>query len=294
MVIVKLWGGMCNQMFQYAFGYALAKKNGDELFFEDEFFENQPSHTGKRKLISKDDFKLTKLNTVQRPFIASVLENKYISHIIRYYSGCSLRLPSLNIIIEKLHKYYDVIPYSPDKVNYYDGYWQSVKYFQEFADDIRREFTPSEKVIKAVREWKNSINSSCCVAVHIRRGDYLNKANQAGVENIVGGSSYYNRAIQYMQEQLNDPVFCFVSDDIGWCRKEFGGIKDSVFVVNQGSDAAIADLFTIAICEHGIMSPGTFSWWGNWLRKESNNSIVITPDLSTIIPYLALEEWVVI
>ena len=294
MIIVKLWGGMCNQLFQYAFGYALAKKYNDELRFDDEFYRNQPSHTGKRDLISQDQFALSKMLIIQRPFLATLLETRLISHIIRYNTGCSLRLPSINIMVERLHKYYDEIPYSPNKVNYYDGYWQSEKYFRDYEDEIRQEFTPSDSVIKIVRDWRNNIGSKCCVAVHIRRGDYLNKANQTGVENIVGGSSYYHRAIHYMKEKLNDPVFCFVSDDIEWCRKEFCSINNTVFVQNKGSEAAIIDLFTIANCEHGIMSPGTFSWWGNWLRKERNNSIVITPDLSSIIPYLALDQWIVI
>ena len=44
MIIVKLWGGLCNQMFQYAFGYALSKEKGDKLFFDVDFFLNQPKY----------------------------------------------------------------------------------------------------------------------------------------------------------------------------------------------------------------------------------------------------------
>ena len=51
MIIVKLWGGLCNQMFQYAFGYALSKEKGDKLFFDVDFFLNQPKYVTRRHII---------------------------------------------------------------------------------------------------------------------------------------------------------------------------------------------------------------------------------------------------
>ena len=294
MIIVKLWGGMCNQMFQYAFGYALAKRYHDELKFDIDFYNHQPKHTGKRRCISSGQFALTMMRTTKRPFPATWLENRYVSHIIRYNMGCLIRLPHINFMMERLHKYYTEIPYVAGKVNYYDGYWPTNQYFQDVEDEIRREFMPSPIVLSHVEKWRSSVKSDCCVAVHVRRGDYLNKINQGGVDNALGKKDFYEQAITYCVERLDNPVFCFISDDIEWCRETFANVENAVFVENKGEEAAVIDLFSIAACEHGIMSASTFSWWGNWLRKDSENSIVIMPNIKNVIPHFALDNWILI
>lgn len=268
-------------MFQYAFGYALAKKHNDKLCFDIDFYENQPGHVGKRKVISQNEFpNLSLLNVTARPTIVKPLENRYISHLIRYSVGCCLHLPGIHFMMEKLHKYYRNMSYHHGASNYYDGYWQTARYFQMYEDEIRKEFTPSAEVLKTVGKWRNGIESDNCVAVHIRRGDYLNKINKRSLksDDVIGNTQYYLKAIDYINSKIENAVYCFFSDDIDWCRKAFGTIANkAVFVENKGKYAALIDLYSIASCEHGIMSPSTFSWWGNWLRKNKQNSIVVAP-----------------
>lgn len=282
MIIVKLWGGMCNQMFQYAFGYAIAKKYNDDLAFDVDFYENQPGHVGKRKVIGKEVFpNLSKMQFIKRPSWVKPFENKYISHIIRYNWGCNLFIQKKHFLMEKIHHFYPQISHKEDVDNYYDGYWQTGLYFEDVAENLKYEFTPSEEVLKKVKTWRDSIDSSNCVAVHIRRGDYLSKVNSRSLKtgNVIGDETYYLKAIALMKSKIENPIFCFFSDDIEWCKKTFGErVENSLFVENQGHDAAIVDLFSIASCEHGIMSPSSFSWWGNWLRSNKQGSIVIAPD----------------
>ena len=81
--------------------------------------------------------------------------------------------------MEKIHNFYPQISHRDDVDNYYDGYWQTGLYFdfENVVDELKYEFTPSEEVLKKVKTWRDSIDSSNCVAVHIRRGDYLSKVN---------------------------------------------------------------------------------------------------------------------
>ena len=41
MIVIKLQGGLGNQMFQYAIGRILAEKNGVDLLIDNSFFEDQ-------------------------------------------------------------------------------------------------------------------------------------------------------------------------------------------------------------------------------------------------------------
>lgn len=282
MIIVKLWGGMCNQMFQYAFGYMMAKKYGDRLYFDVDFYFNQPGYVGRRKVISSKQFhNLSMLEFITRPASVKPFENKYVSHLIRYNIGCKLSIPfGVHLMMERLHKYYKILPYKTGSTNYYDGYWQTSKYFEEYEMELRYEFEPTDFVKQKVKMWRESITSNDCVAVHVRRGDYLNKVNNYFLNdgNVIGDSAYYMKAIDLLKEKIQNPVFCFFSDDITWCKETFSEkLANVVFVENFGVDAALVDLFSIAACEHGIMSPSTFSWWGNWLRVDKTDSIVVCP-----------------
>ena len=281
MIIIKLWGGMCNQMFLYAFGYALSKKVGDDIAFETKFFDNQPSYVGKRNIISTEDFNLSKLSFCKRPSEAKFFEIKCINRLFRYTTGFSYSISSnFKMILEEHLHFYNDIPYSKGLVNYYDGYWQSGKYFHEYRNEILKEFTPSDSIVRSVNNWKDSLDSTKTVAVHIRRGDYQNKVNKAisTLYKIKNDISYYLRAMDYMVNVLGSPKFCIFSDDINWCKETLSNkYKDIVFVENTGKDAALLDLYSISKCEHGIMSPSSFSWWGNWLRSNNAESIVVCP-----------------
>lgn len=297
MIIVKLWGGMCNQMFQYAFGFVMAKRHQEELLFDADFYANQPKHVDKRAIMGISQFpNISMMNFTERPSSILFLENKYVSHLIRYNTGCNLNIPfGVHFMMEKLHKFYNDVPYTKKLPNYYDGYWQTSKYFKGYEDEIRHEFEPTNSVLQKVKKWRDTISSKDCVAVHIRRGDYLNTVNRSSLKNcnVIGDSAYYLKAIDTIKEKIDRPVFCFFSDDIIWCRETFAAkIPNAVFVENIGSDAALVDLFSIAACNHGIMSPSTFSWWGNWLRNIEENCIVICPRGDHSNEYFIEDNWI--
>ena len=77
-IIVRIWGGLGNQMFQYAFAYALSMKYDREIYLDTSFYENQPKYVGKRK------FKLSYFPDVIYKeyiptFLISFFKNKIVS-----------------------------------------------------------------------------------------------------------------------------------------------------------------------------------------------------------------------
>lgn len=297
MITVKLWGGMCNQMFQYAFGYALAKKHGDKLCFDVDFYENQPGHVGKRGVMGKEQFPALKdMEFVKRSILIKLIENKYFLHLVRYRNGLRLRLPWLHAVVEKLHKHYEPVPYIKGVNNYYDGYWQTDAYFKEYKDEIRAIFTPSQDILDKVKQWRNSIQNPCCVAVHIRRGDYLITKNKKslGDNTVVGNIEYYKKAMDIVLSKHGNAMFCFFSDDIEWCKNNFANQRNVLFVENKCKNAPLIDLISISFCEHGIMSQSSFSWWGNWLRADNKESVVVGPKENPGNEKYFPKEWILI
>lgn len=288
MVVIKLCGGMGNQLFQYAFGYALSKNKEDTFCFDTSFYENQPKHVGKRSFITKSQFPNLYIDcSYKRSRLVSIFDNRYIRNTIRKFSKLVLHTFKQTIIQEKRHTFCNYIPYSRDKENYYNGYWQSAKYFEEYRDEILKLFIPNKEIVRAVKKWRSSLNSDCCVAVHIRRGDYVRKGNKSITQDI----DYYKNAIDYFNLNYKKPLFCIFSDDINWCKDQFKDCNNIVYVENRIKNGDLIDMFSIAACNHGIMSISTFSWWGNWLRKDNSNSLVIYPEGEYLNDKFMLDSW---
>lgn len=133
-----------------------------------------------------------------------------------------------------------------------DGYWQSEKYFKDFRLDILRIFGFKWAPVTGL------------VSVHVRRGDYL-KLTQ---KHPPIGVSWYHAAMA----KFPGCHFMFFSDDIQWCRDNFGHRKDVVFSdgINEEDD-----LMAMSWCEHHICSASTFSWWGAWLDWNPSKRVIM-------------------
>lgn len=295
MIIVKLWGGLGNQMFQYAFGRSLAIRNNDRLFFDTQFYRDQPSFTGKRQVEIERFFKLDSFSTMDRPQSLNLLENRYVNYVIRHLPDFHIEMRDQVFFVKEWQRHYSGdLPYKAGKVNYYDGYWLSEKYFEAVKGIIRAEYCPKNEIKSEMTRMNAIINREQGVGVHIRRGDYTKKVNLPKGYNEKKLMSYYCRAIDYIRDRVKKPVFYFFSDDIEWCKNTFGESADNVFLTRESVWGAIVDLFGIAACKHGIMSPSTFGWWGNWLREQQEGSIVVLPAGCYANTQFAVDGWVAI
>jgi hypothetical protein len=139
-----------------------------------------------------------------------------------------------------------------------EGYRQSWRYFDNYRNEILY-------LLGYPYEKKEGV-----VSVHVRRGDYLilrNKHPEVAKE-------WYEQAMSLFP----DYKFKFFSDDINWCRQEFGNRSDCEFSTN---DHIERDVIEAACCEHNIISASTFGWAIGWLNRN--------PDKKVIIP----EKWFV-
>ncbi len=175
----------------------------------------------------------------------------YLAHLIN--PEWNARLPEVRI--EEHGHAYQSLPFNEEWRSsniVLDGYWQTERYFLECRD-----------VVLAAFDYPWSPQSGL-VSVHVRRGDYLHLAHK----HPPVPKSWYEQCM----EQFPGATFKFFSDDITWCRQEFGQRKDCLFSSNTTEKA---DLIEISGCEHHISSASTFSWWGAWLNRNPNKRILI-------------------
>lgn len=157
-----------------------------------------------------------------------------------------------------------------DKQVVLNGYWQSEKYFKQYRNEILFLFNfPYEK--------KDGV-----VGVHVRRGDYVHLRDK---HPEVTKEWYQDAMAQFFGYK-----FKFFSDDVKWCKENFGGDPDIEFSSNANEEQ---DLIEGSCCEHNIISSSTFGWWMGWLNRNPDKKVVI-PNLwftenyplntSTIVP----------
>jgi len=260
MIIIRLNGGLANQMFQYALGKSISIKKKIDFKIDISEFD----HYQLRKY-SLNVFDIA-MDFATRHDIDSITGRKSISNLIRQIFRRSIKYNN-NLIKEK-HYHFDkhILDYGNNL--YFDGYWQSHKYFQDISDVLIREFE--------IKGFKHSllpkITNTNSVSVHIRRGDYVNNPETLKFHGVLG-VDYYQKAMQYIEKNLENPIYFFFSDDLQWVKENIRNEKECIYVEDNPD---YIDMMLMKNCHHNIIANSSFSWWGAWLNKNPYK-IVVAP-----------------
>ncbi|MDP1949141.1 MAG: alpha-1,2-fucosyltransferase [Nitrospirota bacterium] len=253
-------------MFQYAAGRALALANGCQLKLDISGFNNYGLHNGYE--LELFDIKAE---------IASVAEvsqlvglSPRIAKFVRERCG----LGKKSYCLER-NFCFDVGFFGNTPPLYLDGYWQSSKYFESCAAEIREEFTFSSDLLDKNLELARLIGQVNSVSIHIRRGDYV--ASQA-TSKVLGfvGLEYYKLAMRRIFNEVSAPWFFVFSDDLAWAKNNLGLSDRVTFVDHNRGATSYKDMRMMGLCQHHIIANSSFSWWAAWLNP-SPVKIVIAP-----------------
>lgn len=267
MLAVKLWGGLGNQMFQYAFGKHLEVLRCEKV----SFYTVPILYDLHLDLLSFSvNLERTGMSQIKKHLILSARELPY-----RIERKLVQKYPFLNptfYVETSLH-------YNPEieksSAILYDGYWQSYKYFDGISGLIVSEFQLKNDVVLNLDSLLSHIKTSNSVSVHVRRGDYLVGKNQQLFAQC--GKGYYEKAFERINQIVADPVFYLFSNDIEWAKKELATIDrfELNFIDNSGSrNRSLADFMLMSRCKHHIIANSTFSWWAAWLNQNQNKMII--------------------
>lgn len=272
-VRVFLMGGLGNQMFQFAAGFAASKRQKKRLILDTSFFD-LPSHSRASREYELREFAIP----------ADIDEVRNGELYFRFCRKVSSLLP------DKMLNYFGVLyQKDPFESNNHDvnyrvliGYFQNKNAFRGYEADVKRVFSDMRNLSDGALAIKARIRScSSSICLHVRRGDYVTNSSgqsQHGTQS----ASYYLDAIQSVKSKVqNNSVDVFVfSDDLDWCREHFRCFERVEFV-ETSSMTSPEVMFVMSSCRHFIISNSTFSWWAAWLGK-TDESVVIMPDKWTM------------
>lgn len=263
-------GGLGNQMFQYAAGRALALRHRTALRLD------LTSFGSSRHFETVRQFELGKLAIDVAPTtpLASLT-----FRLARRNNAALSRLSGWRIMREESLGHYDPqFETLPDNTYVY-GYWQSWRYFNSAAEQIRAELQPRAPLSAESERRRDRMRSVNSLSLHVRRGDYLTAAGARDLHGVLD-LDYYSGAVRHVQERLSDVEGFVFSDDLDWCRETFANLQlPLTFVDANHGDDSWQDIYLMAACRNCIIANSSFSWWGAWLGDGPNkpDRIVIAP-----------------
>ena len=273
MIVIQISGGIGNQLFQYFYAKRLKKCfNKKKIFLENGFYNNQPKDLDKRK------YELSNFENIEFQIVEDFFFKKFQSFDSKikkrlWYIYRIIFKPSVSYFIIKDNSWVITKLISNFYQNiYFMGSWQSQ--FVKTADYVNflKELSIKPKIqnLYINRKWINIINKKKSVAVCVRRSDYVK----------IGSSSdkgFYEESIKVFNSKFLDINFFFFSDDIPWCKEQFGHLKNTYFV-DKNDSFPFENILLIGKCNHSIISKSTFDWWGSSLISNPNRIIIIDSD----------------
>lgn len=253
MIIAKLYGGWGNQLFQYAFGKHLSIKHNTELKFDLSFLLDR---TPKQNFVYRDyDLDLMNIEKV----IATENEVKQL----RTYNEPHFTFDNIALTL-------------PNNINI-DGYWQSLKYFNDIEDIIRKDFIIKQDPISDnAKQIYDDILNTNSVCINVRRTDFITIATTNQFHGFCG-VNYFDKGISYINERIENAKYFVFSDDVDWCKENLNHIENVTFIGKEHSgDRYGLYLKMMRNCKHFIIPNSTFGWWAAWL-SDNTNKIIIAP-----------------
>ena len=277
-LIVRLKGGLGNQMFQYAAGRALAIRNDMELvldttsgFIRDKVY---------RRIFSLGAFPIQarRANFLEQlPFWTEhgrqkLATNKLMPITPRTW-GDFLYETELRFMNQ-------IAAYEARRPSWMEGYWQSEKYFADCKDVIAGELafpTPDESNFLSMGRMIESCES---VAVGVRVFEEVPGVDKSGVGGVVP-LDFYEKAARWIVDTIKNPIFFVFCTTIAAVKDKLR-LPGKIYYIthDNGFNGGFQRLWLISRCKHHIISNSSFYWWGAWMAEQKNpGGMIIASDM---------------
>lgn len=287
-ILVRMMGGLGNQLFQYAAAYSLALRLGLPLVLDLGWYQENPQRS----------FALRSMGMLEPA--CGFWERLGLKMGRRFpwmEPGICRFLLGTKIFRERSFAYDPSFQQIREGV-YLDGYWQSQLYFQGAREVLAAHLAPAGPVDGCFSELQNSLAREDSLAVHVRRGDYLTDPTFVKIYASCS-SEYYRQAVAILSARTAIRRVFIFGEDVAWARSHLRLNLPTTWVDPNQFPGHHHDLWLLAACPNLVMANSTFSWWAAWLLNERKKNVIaprkwfLDPNLSTkdlYDPYWELVE----
>lgn len=249
MIIVRIWEGLGNQLFQYAYAKALSLRTNHKILLD-------------VKHANRGDF-AGEISGTRR---STKLDKYKIS--LEIYDGevCIEDLPRIVDGNNNLNCLDSL--YIPEDGSYISASCINSLYFEEYWTTIKNDFILKETP-KVSSNLAQIMRDFSTISVHIRLTDYV------GLSDNVCRQIYYDLAFKYIDKYVDNPFYLIFTDDIEAAKKIYNMPFDSYWISTEKL-ADYEEMWLMSQCNHNIIAASTFSYWGA-LLNENDDKIVIAP-----------------
>lgn len=288
MKIVRIFGGLGNQMFQYALAVSLkAERPNEPVYIDASCMRGYPLHNG----YELDRIFNAEIGQASLKDIAKVAYPLPHYRLWQFGKHFLPKRKSMAVESKEMEFLPDILGNSEPLL--LEGYWQTERYFKAHRDQILRAFSFPDFESGSLNErLAAELKDIRSLSLHIRRGDYLKISNTSGICTM----QYYEKAMTEVLRQVTPEKVVVFSDDSQWCKDNLQGLLKGLTAIyvdwNNGKNS-FRDMQLMNLCSHNIIANSSFSWWGAWLNKNPDKIVVAPsrwmngPGWPDIIP----EDW---
>lgn len=261
MIIIKFYGGLGNQMFQFSF-YDKLIQMGFDVKGDISYYSRVECHTGfelenifKINIIKANDNEIKRLTHFTRNKLLNKIINKLITKKNSHISEQDFNLSLL----------------SDNSMLYLEGYWQNQKDYPINEKLRDNSFIFINKLNNVRIKISNEIILTNSCSIHIRRGDYVENSLYVQYDEL-----YYINSVKLINNSYSDVVFFIFSDDIKWVKDNFfinSKLAQNIHYIDDDSNPS-DDMRLMSLCKHNIIANSSFSWWGAWLNKNKDKTVI--------------------
>ena len=276
MIIIKVQGGLGNQLLQYSIGRVITEKFKKEVAYDLSFYEGNTKYTKRPYLLD------CMHTTVRKATPEEIARTRYPNSLFSKVGEKIYR--GFNRYIQK--KYYIgyvesfFLNLQKNDTAYFEGFWHSYRYYEELLPLLSKEKSVKDPDKLDVYIESSGLKNRTSVSVHIRRGDLLNSGS--GVQ--VLSKDYYVQAVAHIESKVSTPTYYIFSDDIAWVKEEMGGLFKNAVYPSLAKLTDVEEFMLMKECNHAIIANSTFSWFSTLLTSDHEKIVVYSNDWKN--PYL--------
>jgi O86/O127-antigen biosynthesis alpha-1,2-fucosyltransferase len=255
-IVVRLIGGLGNQLFQIQYAIGLQEKIGGTIQIDDSFLASSAkAHENLAVAGLNFPYEIIRLEWLD-------LKVKRVVEKVFYKLGFPLPKPYHPVFL-----FENCLSNSEEMQRIIiDGFWQDSSYLrQSFVNTIRER-------MKNFMPKNHQMDNIICV--HIRRGDYLTNKHWGIRQQTPASLDYYLQAFNFFEKEMKNPIFEIYTDDEYWVSKTFS-TKANVKVVKSSKLSPLKLLATMSTYRNYIIANSTLSWWAAVLSNNIEKKVVM-------------------